>query len=54
VVKALCYEKVAGSRSDKVNAFFSIRLILPAELGPDIYSASNINEYHKQKNVSGE
>jgi hypothetical protein len=30
-------------------------LILPAELGPGVYSASNLNEYQKQKsNVSGE
>jgi hypothetical protein len=29
---------------------FSIYLILPAALGPGVYSASNINEYEKQKN----
>jgi hypothetical protein len=34
--------------------FFSIYLILPAALGPGIYSDSNRNEYQKQKNVSGE
>jgi hypothetical protein len=35
--------------------FFSIYLILPAALGPGVYSVSNINEYQKQKNnVSGE
>jgi hypothetical protein len=34
---------------------FLIHLILPAELGRGVYSASNINEYQKQKsNVSGE
>jgi hypothetical protein len=34
---------------------FSIYLILPAALGPGVYSASNRNEYQKQKNnVSGE
>jgi hypothetical protein len=46
--------KVKGSRPDKVN--FSIYLILPAALGPGVYSASNRNEYQKQKNnhVSGE
>jgi hypothetical protein len=35
---------------------FSIYLILPAALGPGIYSASNRNEYQQQKNsnVSGE
>jgi hypothetical protein len=29
---------------------FSIYLILPAALGPGDYSASNRNEYQKQKN----
>jgi hypothetical protein len=34
---------------------FSIYLIIPAALGPGVYSASNRNEYQKQKNnVSGE
>jgi hypothetical protein len=35
---------------------FSIHLILPAALDPGVYSASNRNEYQKQKNnnVSGE
>jgi hypothetical protein len=43
--------KVAVSKCDEVNAFFfSIYLILPASLGPGIYSASNRNEYKKQKN----
>jgi hypothetical protein len=32
----------------------SIYQILPAALGPGVYTASNINEYQKQKNnVSG-
>jgi hypothetical protein len=39
--------KVAGSRPDEVNEFY---LILPAALGKEIYSASNRNEYQKQKN----
>jgi hypothetical protein len=39
---------VTGLRPDEV--LFSIYLILPAILGPGIYSASNINEYQKQKN----
>jgi hypothetical protein len=30
--------------------FFSIYLILPAALGPGVYSASDRNEYQKQKN----
>jgi hypothetical protein len=35
--------------------FFLIYLILPDALGPGIYSASNINQYLKQKiNASGE
>jgi hypothetical protein len=34
--------------------FFLIYLILPAALTPGVYSASNRNEYQKQKNVSGE
>jgi hypothetical protein len=34
---------------------FSIYLILPAALGPGVYSASKRNEYQKQKNKdSGE
>jgi hypothetical protein len=34
---------------------FSIYLILPAALGPGVYSALNINEYQEEKNyVSGE
>jgi hypothetical protein len=46
---------VAGSRPDEVNDFLSIYLILPAALGPGVYSASNRNEYQKHKiNVSGE
>jgi hypothetical protein len=33
-----------------MNEFFYIYLILPAALGPGVYSASNRNEYEKQKN----
>jgi hypothetical protein len=41
------------SKPDKVNAFFSVYLILLATLGPEVYSASERNEYQKQKkNVS--
>jgi hypothetical protein len=37
------------------NFFFSIYVILPAALGLAVYSASNRNEYQKEKNnVSGE
>jgi hypothetical protein len=50
--------KAVGSRPDEVNEFFfsfSIYLILPAALGPGVYSACNRNEYQKQKNnVSAE
>jgi hypothetical protein len=52
MVKALRY-KPQGLRPDYVNAFFLIYLILPAALGPGVHSASNRNEYQKQKNVSG-
>jgi hypothetical protein len=37
-----------------MNAFFSGSLILRAALVRRVYSASNRNEYMKQKNVSGE
>jgi hypothetical protein len=48
--------KVAGLSPYRVIEFFvSIDLILPAALGPGVHSASNRNEYQKQKNnVSGE
>jgi hypothetical protein len=54
VVKALCYKPEGhGFDNDEVN--FLIYLILPAELDPRVYSASNRNEYqkHKNNNVSG-
>jgi hypothetical protein len=41
--------KVGGSRPDEVNAFFVICLILPAALGPGVYSSSNRNECRKEK-----
>jgi hypothetical protein len=38
-----------------MTAFFSIYLIIPAALGPGVYSASNRNENQKQRsNVSWE
>jgi hypothetical protein len=47
--------KVAGSRPDKATEFFLIYLNLPAAPVLGVYSASNRNEYQKQKNnVSGE
>jgi hypothetical protein len=54
VVKALCY-KPEGRGFDTRSGDFLIYLILPAALGPWVYSASNRNEYQKHKNyVSGE
>jgi hypothetical protein len=56
VVKALllkpecCRLKTRGGE-----LIFLIYLILPAALGPGVYSASNRNKYQEQKNnVSGE
>jgi hypothetical protein len=41
---------------DEVIEFLSVYLILPAALGPGVYSASSRNEYqkHKNNNVSRE
>jgi hypothetical protein len=42
-------------RDPKRCVFFSIYIILATALGPGVYSASNKNEYQKQKNnVSAE
>jgi hypothetical protein len=47
--------KPEGRDSRPMKWIFSICLVLPAALGPGIYSASNRNEYQKQKhNVFGE
>jgi hypothetical protein len=47
--------KVTSLRLDELKEFFSIYAILPAALGPEVYSASKGNEYQKQNNdVSGE
>jgi hypothetical protein len=56
VVKALCYKPEGRGFETRLGEWFlSIYLILPAALGPGVYSASNINEYQKHKNnVSGE
>jgi hypothetical protein len=44
-----------GSNPDGAIEFFSIYLILPAVLGPGVYSGCNRNEYQKQKkSISGE
>jgi hypothetical protein len=36
-----------GSIPDEVIGFFSIDLIIPAALGPGVYSASNRNEHQE-------
>jgi hypothetical protein len=46
--------KDAVLRPDEVIEIFSTYLILQAALGPGVYSASNKNDYQKQKNVPGE
>jgi hypothetical protein len=51
--KAAARRKVVCSKPDEVSTF-TIYLILPAALDSGFYSASNRNEYQKQKNnVSG-
>jgi hypothetical protein len=56
VVKTLCYKPEGRSFDFLVRSLdFSIYLILSATLGPEVYSASNRNEYQKDTNkVSGE
>jgi hypothetical protein len=56
VVEALCYKlQGRGFVTGKGEWMFSIYLILPAALGPAVYSASNRNEYQKHVyDVSGE
>jgi hypothetical protein len=56
MVEALSYKPVGrGFDSDEVIDLFSIYLFFKAALGPGAYSASNRNEYQKQKNnASGE
>jgi hypothetical protein len=56
VVKALCYKPEGREFYTPCGeCISSIYLILPDALGPGVYSASNRNEYQKQKNnVSGE
>jgi hypothetical protein len=53
VVKALCYKLEGLGLKTRLGDFFSIYLILAAALGPGVYSASNINEYQKQKMFLG-
>jgi hypothetical protein len=55
IVKSLCYKpEDRGLETRWGEYIFSIYLIPPAALGPGVYSASNRNEYQKQKYVSGE
>jgi hypothetical protein len=42
------YYKPEG-RGFEIQYFFSIYLILPGALDPEVHSASNINDYQKQK-----
>jgi hypothetical protein len=43
------------TKPDEINEFLFNLPLLPAALGPGVHSASNRNEYLKQKNnVSGE
>jgi hypothetical protein len=53
LVKALCYKPEGRGFETQWGGwfFFSIYLILPTVLGPGVYSASNRNEYQKQKNI---
>jgi hypothetical protein len=54
MVEVLCdMPEGHGSSPDEVIEFFSSYLILPAALGPGVYSPSNRN-VHQKKNVSGE
>jgi hypothetical protein len=51
VVKAPCYKPEGRAFEARWGEWiFSIYLILPAALGPGLYSASNGNEYQKQEN----
>jgi hypothetical protein len=45
--------KVTGSIPEEIIDLFSIFLILPAALGAGVYSASNRNEYQKEKKIWG-
>jgi hypothetical protein len=48
VAKELFYNPEGrGSRPYEAIDYFSIYLILPAALGPGVYSASNKNKYQK-------
>jgi hypothetical protein len=51
VVKAMCYKPKGGGFETRAGEWiFSMYLIHPASLGPEVYSASNRNEYRRKKN----
>jgi hypothetical protein len=47
MIEVLCYIWKVMYLSPDANEFFSIYLILPAALGPGVYSATNRDEYQK-------
>jgi hypothetical protein len=50
---AMLQVRRSQARVPMASLYFPIDLIIPAALGPGVQSASNRNEYRKQKNVSG-
>jgi hypothetical protein len=53
VVEELCYKPEGrGLETRRGERISSIYLILPTALGPGMYSASNKNEYQKQKKIN--
>jgi hypothetical protein len=55
VVKALCYTpEGCGFEIHQVKDFsIYVFLIIPAALGPEVYSASNRTEYEKMQSAAG-
>jgi hypothetical protein len=50
MVEALCYKPEGlGFETRRGKLFFSIYLILPAAIDPDVHSTSSRNEYQKRK-----
>jgi hypothetical protein len=47
VVKGLCYKSEGRGFENRWDEFLNVPNILPAALGPGVYSASNRNEYQK-------